>query len=87
LIPGPDDANATRSVSHQRKIAFSTEPEVVIFDEDDESKLLHKKSSSAELQPGQGLIRVYAGIWDLEVTYKCSLYSTTLCLRCKLNST
>jgi len=76
LIPSPEDMKAMRTASHTKKINFSAEPKVLVFDEDGElEEPAMQRKDSTDLHAAHGLIRVYAGIWDLEVTYKCFLLS------------
>jgi len=43
---------------------------VLYFDDDVEDQATLQRQDSQDLYAAHGLIRVYAGIWDLEVTYK-----------------
>jgi len=61
----------TTTCSHQKKIQFSEQNQVQEFEvDDDEESDDGQRRDSQDLYSAHGLIRVYAGIWDLEVTYK-----------------
>jgi len=69
LLPNPEDLNSTTQASHQKKLNFAAEPIVYVFEDESEENMIARKDSE-DLFASYGLIRVYAGIWDLEVTYK-----------------
>lgn len=71
-MPNSDDMNTSTQCSHSKKIEFAAENQVLIFDDDaiEESLSGTLSRRDSDVYSAHGLIRVYAGIWDLELTYK-----------------
>jgi len=71
-MPTPDDLSMVTTCSHPKKIQFAEQNQVLIFDDDAEEGGGGTLTKDSDLYAAHGLIKVYAGIWDLEVTYKGS---------------
>jgi len=74
-MPTEQDAHNVKPCSHSRKLVWNQEPDIKYFldlenQEEEEEQPPRERRDSVDSFASHGLVRIYAGIWDLGVTYK-----------------